>query len=288
MSNNLSSSTYIRKIIKEFGFKFTKSLGQNFLKDEDTVYDIVNLAELTKEDVVIEVGPGIGVMTDVIAQYAGKVVAIEIDQKLIPILEKTLAHHDNIIIVNEDILKIDLEKLKQEYFPDREPKIIANLPYYITTPIIMMFLESDFDFDSMIVMMQKEVAERIASKSGNKVYGALSVAVQYYTEAVTLLEVPKGAFIPEPNVSSMVLKLTPYKEPVVELKNQKMFFRTVKAAFSTRRKTLLNSLSNDFPKNMVKEALEIAQIDPGLRAEKLNMNEFAQLSNAFEQLKKTP
>ena len=288
MSNNLSSSTYIRKIIKEFGFKFTKSLGQNFLKDEDTVYDIVNLAELTKEDVVIEVGPGIGVMTDVIAQYAGKVVAIEIDQKLIPILEKTLAHHDNIIIVNEDILKIDLEKLKQEYFPDREPKIIANLPYYITTPIIMMFLESDFDFDSMIVMMQKEVAERIASKSGNKVYGALSVAVQYYTEAVTLLEVPKGAFIPEPNVSSTVLKLTPYKEPVVELKNQKMFFRTVKAAFSTRRKTLLNSLSNDFPKDMVKEALEIAQIDPGLRAEKLNMNEFAQLSNAFEQLKKTP
>lgn len=288
MSNNLSSSTYIRKIIKEFGFQFTKSLGQNFLKDEDTVYDIVNLAELTKEDVVIEVGPGIGVMTDVIAQYAGKVVAIEIDQKLIPILEKTLAHHDNIIIVNEDILKIDLKKLKQEHFPEKEPKIIANLPYYITTPIIMMFLESDFDFDSMIVMMQKEVAERIASKSGNKVYGALSVAVQYYTEAVTLLEVPRGAFIPEPNVSSTVLKLTPYKEPVVELRNQKMFFRTVKAAFSTRRKTLLNSLSNDFPKDMVKEALEIAQIDPGLRAEKLNMNEFAQLSNAFDQLKKTP
>ncbi len=288
MTNNLSSSSYIRKIIKEFGFQFTKSLGQNFLKDEDTVYDIVNLAELTKDDVVIEVGPGIGVMTDIIAQYAGKVIAIEIDQKLIPILEKTLAHHDNIIVVNEDVLKIDLDQLKEDYFPEKEPKIIANLPYYITTPIIMMFLESDFDFDSMIVMMQKEVAERIVSKSGNKVYGALSVAVQYYTEAVSLLEVPKDAFIPVPNVSSTVLKLTPYKEPVVKLSNQKMFFRTVKAAFSTRRKTLLNALSNDFPKDMVKEALEIAQIDPGLRAEKLNMNEFAQLSNAFDQLKKTP
>ncbi len=287
MMNRLSSSQTIRDVVKKYGFRFTKSLGQNFLKDESVVDSIVDSAELTAEEVVLEIGPGIGVMTDKIAEQAGKVIAVEIDQKLIPILEETMAHHENIILINKDILKIDLKELKEEYFPNQRPKIIANLPYYITTPIIMMFLESGFEFDSMTVMMQKEVAQRIAADPGNKTYGALSVMVQYYTQVEKVMDVPRGSFVPEPDVESMVLRLRPHETPIVEIDSHEMFRKTVKAGFSTRRKTLLNALSNNFPKDTVREALKISGIDPGLRAEKLDIESFAKLANAFEQQKKS-
>lgn len=285
--NRLSSSQTIRNVVKKYGFRFTKSLGQNFLKDESVVEDIVGSAELTVEEVVLEIGPGIGVMTEKIAEQAGSVIAVEIDQNLIPILKDTLSHHQNVILVNKDILKTDLKELKEQYFPDRLPKIIANLPYYITTPIIMMFLESGFEFNSMTVMMQKEVAQRIVAGPGSKTYGALSVMVQYYTQVEKVLDVPRGAFVPEPNVESMVLRLSPHETPIVKVDSHEMFRRTVKAGFSTRRKTLLNALSNNFPKDMVREALEVSGVDPGLRAEKLDIEAFAKLANAFEGLKKS-
>ncbi len=287
MSEKLSSSKRIKEIVSKYGFRFTKSLGQNFLKDDNVVNDIIDQSELTKDDIVIEIGPGIGVMTESIAQKAGKVIAVEIDKNLIPILNETLSDYDNIEIINEDILKIDLNELKEKYFPDKKPKIIANLPYYITTPIIMKFLESNFDFQSMIVMMQKEVAERIVSKPGNKVYGTISVAVQYYAKPMLVLEVPRGAFVPEPNISSSVLKLVPYEDVLVNVIDHKIFLRTVKGAFSTRRKTLLNALSNEFNKDNVRKALELSGINPSERGEKLSVEEFAKLSNAFVEVEKS-
>ncbi|MCD6435750.1 MAG: 16S rRNA (adenine(1518)-N(6)/adenine(1519)-N(6))-dimethyltransferase RsmA [Clostridiales bacterium] len=287
MNNKLSSSNRIREIMKQYRFRFTKSLGQNFLKDDNVVDDIIEQCELTKDDVVIEIGPGIGVMTERIAEKAKSVIAVEIDKNLIPILTETLSEYNNIIIINEDILKINLDELKEKYFPNQSPKIIANLPYYITTPIIMKFLESNFDFESMIVMMQKEVAERIVSKPGNKIYGTISVAVQYYAKATQVLEVPKGAFVPEPNISSSVLKLIPHKDSLVNVIDHKMFLRTVKGAFSTRRKTLLNALSNEFDKNNVRKALELSGINPSERGEKLSVKEFAKLSNAFIEVEKS-
>lgn len=287
MKDKLASSRIIREVTTKHGFRFTKSLGQNFLKDENVVDRIVDSAHLSKEDVVLEIGPGIGVMTDKMAEQAGKVVAVEIDSKLIPILDETLAHHDNVVVVNSDILKTDLEVLRQAYFSHRRPKIIANLPYYITTPIIMMFLESGFDFESMTVMMQKEVADRIIAPPGGKTYGALSVMVQYHTQVERVLEVPKGAFVPEPGVQSVVLRLSRHEEPIVSVASQGMFSRTVKGAFSTRRKTLLNALSNEFPKEQVREALALAEVDPGLRAEKLDIKAFADLANAFNTIEKS-
>ncbi|MBN2259048.1 MAG: 16S rRNA (adenine(1518)-N(6)/adenine(1519)-N(6))-dimethyltransferase RsmA [Clostridiales bacterium] len=287
MKDNLSSINRIKQIMKEHSFRFTKSLGQNFLKDDQVVDQIIEQADLTKDDVVIEVGPGIGVMTEKIAELAGKVIAVEIDKNLIPILNETLKEHDNIEIINEDILNLDLIELGKRYFPNQKPKIIANLPYYITTPIIMKFLESGFSFDSMIVMLQKEVAERIVSGPGNKVYGTISIAVQYYTKAEIVFEVPKDAFIPEPNVTSMVIKLTPHENPIVDVENHRMFLRTIKGAFSTRRKTLLNALSNEFNKDNVRKALELAEINPSERGEKLTIEEFAKLSNAFLKVEKS-
>jgi 16S rRNA (adenine1518-N6/adenine1519-N6)-dimethyltransferase len=287
MKNNLTSSQYIKEIMKQHGAKFTRSLGQNFLKDPFIVESIIETAELTKDDVVIEIGPGIGVMTDKIAQEAGHVFAVEIDRKLIPILEQTLSERDNVTLINEDVLKLDLEALRAAHFPDKRPKIIANLPYYITTPIIMMFLESGFEFESMTVMMQKEVAERIVSPPGKKSYGSLSVAVQYYTQSEKALQVPRSSFVPEPNVDSTVLLLKPHRAPIVDVADHAMFLRTIKAAFSTRRKTLLNALSNDFDKGTVKEALAMAEIDPGLRGERLDIVEFAKLANAFSKIVKS-
>lgn len=287
MKDRLASSTGIRKIVERHGFRFSKSLGQNFLKDPAVVDRIVEGAEVHQEDIVIEIGPGIGVMTDRIAEQAGHVLAVEIDKALLPILEETLAHHQNVTVVNADILKLDLHALKSEHFPDQFPKIIANLPYYITTPIIMKFLESGLPFESMTVMMQKEVAQRMMADSGNKTYGALTVMVQYYCEVDPIFEVPKGSFVPEPKVTSTVVRLTPHSEPPVELLDQKMFSRTVKAAFSTRRKTLLNALSNDFDKAWVRRALEAADVDSGLRAERLDIQTFGRLANAFETTRKT-
>lgn len=288
MKDELASSSRIRDVIARHGFRFSKSLGQNFLRDASVVERIVDSAELTPEDVVIEIGPGIGVMTDKLAQQAGRVLAVEIDQALFPILEETLAHHDNVTLIHADVLKLDLEQLKAEYFPDRSPKIVANLPYYITTPIIMKFLESPMVFSAMVVMMQKEVAQRMVAPPGGKIYGALSVMVQYHTRVRSVLEVPRGAFVPEPKVLSTVLRLDPHETAPVALEDRAMFSRTVKAAFSTRRKTLYNALSNDFDKPWVQRALEASGIDPGLRAEKLDMESFGRLANAFAKTKRAP
>jgi len=284
MNKNLASSDYIRKLMKKYGFKFSKSLGQNFLKNEDIVNEIISCSDLTKDDIVIEIGPGIGVMTKNIAEKVKKVIAIEIDKNLIPILNETLKDYDNIEIINEDVLKVNLIELKEKYFPNTKPKIIANLPYYITTPIIMNFLESNFSFQSMVVMMQKEVAERITSKPGNKIYGTISVAVQYYANPMLVLEVPSESFVPQPKINSAVLKLIPYDSSLVDVIDHKLFLKTIKGAFSTRRKTLLNSLSNLFNRDEVKKALELSGINPSERGENLSVEEFAKLSNAFSEI----
>lgn len=285
MDKNLASSYYIRSLMKKYGFKFSKSLGQNFLKDENIVNEIISYSDLNEDDIVIEVGPGIGVMTENIAKKVKKVIAIEIDKNLIPILNETLKNYNNVEIINEDVLKVNLNELKETYFPNIKPKIIANLPYYITTPIIMNFLESNFDFQSMVVMMQKEVAERITSKPGNKIYGTISVAVQYYATPILVLTVPKESFVPQPKINSAVLKLVPHDSCLTKVMDHKLFLKTIKGAFSTRRKTLLNSLSNVFNKDAAKKALELSGINPNKRGETLSVEEFARLSNAFSKIK---
>jgi 16S rRNA (adenine1518-N6/adenine1519-N6)-dimethyltransferase len=283
----VSLSEKIKEITLAHGFRMSKSLGQNFLKDPEVLENIIQAAHLTAEDTVVEVGPGIGVMTQAIAREAGRVVAIEIDKGLIPILEETLEAYPGVEIIHEDILKVDLEELQSRCFPGIAPKVIANLPYYITTPIIMHFLESAMSFQSMIVMMQREVADRIMSGPGHKTYGTISVAVQYYTRVEKVMEVPRGAFLPEPKVDSMVIRLTPHPVPPVALDDHDHFFRTIKAAFSTRRKTLLNALSNHFDKALVARALTEAGIDPVRRGETLSIEEFARLSNSLYRIKKS-
>ncbi|OPL07503.1 MAG: 16S rRNA methyltransferase [delta proteobacterium ML8_F1] len=282
-----SLATRIKEITLAHNFRMSKALGQNFLKDPHILESIIDSAELTEGDTVIEVGPGIGVLTEAIAQRAKQVIGIEIDRHLIPILEQTLRDYPGVRIIHEDVLKVNLAAIEKQFFPGAEPKIIANLPYYITTPIIMHFLESSMRFKSMTVMMQKEVADRIISEPGLKTYGTISVAVQYYTRVEKVTEVPRGAFIPEPKVDSTVIKLTPHSVPPVILESHVHFFRTVKAAFSTRRKTLVNALSNAFDKEQVKEAVKTSGIDPSRRGETLTIEEFARLSNELYRIEKS-
>ena len=277
MMYELTNITYIKALLERHGFRFSKSLGQNFLTSEHVVDSIIDSASVTEEDVVLEIGPGIGSMTRKMAERARKVISIEIDSALLPLLQETLSPVDNVEIISGDVLKVDLESIDTLGI---KPKIIANLPYYITTPIIMRFLESKYRFESMTIMMQKEVADRIVAEPGNKTYGALSASVQYYCDVEKVINVPRGVFIPSPNVDSAVIRLTPVKRDI-ELKDEDLFFRVVKAAFSSRRKTLLNSLSNHFEKEKVKVSLEKAGIDAKRRGETLNLNEFAALSNEF-------
>lgn len=278
----LYAPSTIRGIKEKYGFKLSKSLGQNFLTDKNIIDKIIDSTDITDEDLVIEIGPGIGVLTYEAAQQAKKVIAVEIDKNLIPILKDTLAEFDNVEVINQDVLKTDLNQIITDS-GCREAKIIGNLPYYITTPIIMGILESNTIADSITIMMQKEVADRIKAGPGSKTYGALSVAVQYYCEVETVAIVPKEVFFPAPKVDSAVLKLVIRKEKPVELIDEKMFFRCIKAGFGQRRKTLSNSLMGlgDVTKEQVKACLEELGIDEKRRAETLSLEEFANIANYF-------
>lgn len=281
----LYAPSTIQAIKERHNFQLSKSLGQNFITDKSVIEKIVEGSDVGENDLVIEIGPGIGVLTAEAAESAAKVVAIEIDKKLIPILAETLADYDNIRVVNQDILKTDINEIIRE---EREAgsftggvKIMGNLPYYITTPIIMGILENGVEADSITIMMQKEVADRIKAAPGGKIYGAISVAVQYYCEVEQVAAVPKEVFVPRPKVDSAVLKLAIRKERPVDLIDEKSFFACIKAGFGQRRKTLLNSLTgvNGLPKEDVKDILEAAGIDPARRAETLDINEFAAIAN---------
>jgi len=278
-----------KELIQKYDIRMTKSLGQNFLVDDNVIDKIVNMADIDKKDIVIEVGPGIGNMTRRLAAKAGRLIAVEIDKHLIRPLEEVLEDFSNSLLINKDILKISLEEIireEKEKAPSTENvKIVANLPYYITTPIIMKFLEENPGIDSMVFMIQKEVAERIVASPGGKDYGALSVAVQYYSKPERLFDVSPHCFVPKPEVDSTVIRMNIYKEPAVKLINKDMFFATVKASFGQRRKTLLNALANSNKFGRSKEEIRQILIDLGIdenaRGETLTINQFAQISNEF-------
>lgn len=281
----LYNPSTIRLIKARYGFRFSKSLGQNFIIEKSVIDGIVEGAALSPEDLVIEIGPGIGVLTSAACEAAGKVVSIEIDPNLIQVLSDTLAQYDNVKVVQGDILKTDLGQLiaaEQGDLP--QVKLIGNLPYYITTPILMQLLQQHVPAESITVMMQKEVADRIMAPAGTKTYGALSVAVQYWCDVVKIEDVPKEYFMPQPKVDSMVIRMDLRDAPAVQTKNEKTFFRCVRAAFSQRRKTLLNSLqSSGLSKETVRDCLEAAGIDPKRRAETLSLEEFAGLADQIEE-----
>ncbi len=281
----LYAPSTIKAIKERYGFRLTKSLGQNFLTDKNIIDDIIEGADIGENDLVIEIGPGIGVITWEAAQVARKVIAVEIDKNLIPILSDTLAGQDNISIVNADILKTDVNALIDEARA-ADPKlagvkIIGNLPYYITTPIIMKLLEDGVRADGITIMMQKEVADRIKAAPGTKAYGALSIAVQYYCEVSSVVNVPKEVFVPQPKVDSAVLNLRILADRPADVRDREIFFAVVKAGFGQRRKTLNNSLMgvSGITKEIVADSLAAAGIDPSRRAETLDLQEFAELSN---------
>ncbi len=276
----LTDINTIKYIMKKYDFKFSKGLGQNFLIDENALNKIIDGAEINEKDNIIEIGPGIGVMTYEMATRAKKVLAVEIDSFLIPVLSDTLYEFDNVEVINSDVLKLDLNALIKEKF-DSKPKVVANLPYYITTPIVMSLLENDINVSDIVVMVQKEVADRMIAKPSTKDYGALSVAVQYYSDPEIITTVSPASFNPQPKVSSSVIRLK-IKENELDIINKKVFFNVVKDAFSKRRKTLLNALSSGIlkvPKDTLKEVFEITAINPQRRGETLSIEEFALLSN---------
>lgn len=286
---DIATPTRTFDILKRYGFKFKKSLGQNFLIDTNVLHNIVESANIDDQTGVIEIGPGIGSLTEQCAKVAKKVVAFEIDQRLLPILDETLAPYDNITIINEDILQANVNEVIQQYFQDcNKIMVVANLPYYITTPILMKLLEDQVPVNGFVVMMQKEVADRLTAKPQTKAYGSLSIAVQYYTQCHTEFIVPKNVFTPAPNVDSAVVKLMRHTELPVIVKDESYFFNIVKAAFAQRRKTLLNNLQAYFGKMykvQIEQALQQAQIDGKRRGETLTIEEFAQLASALQQFK---
>lgn len=290
MNKRLSSHSATMDLVKKHGFKFTKSLGQNFLIDDNIVDKIVAGAGIGPGDKIIEVGPGIGTLTREMASRAQNLMAVEIDKNLIPILEDTLGDYDNVKIVNEDIIKADIKGLIDENLGGGPVKLVANLPYYITTPIIMRFLEENINVTDIVVMVQKEVAERMNAQPGGKDFGALSVAVQYYCDTEIVAKVPRHLFVPQPNVDSIVIALRVRPERKYKVDDEDLYFKVVKAAFGQRRKTLLNSISSmgNLAKDQVKEALDEAGIDPKRRGETLSLDEFAILSNVIgNKLKET-
>lgn len=290
MNKRLSSHSATMDLVKKHGFKFTKSLGQNFLIDDNIVDKIVAGAGIGPGDKIIEVGPGIGTLTREMASRAQNLMAVEIDKNLIPILEDTLGDYDNVKVVNEDIIKADIRGLIDENLGGGPVKLVANLPYYITTPIIMRFLEENINVTDIVVMVQKEVAERMNAQPGGKDFGALSVAVQYYCDTEIVAKVPRHLFVPQPNVDSIVIALRIRPERKYKVDDEDLYFKVVKAAFGQRRKTLLNSISSmgNLAKDQVKEALEEAGIDPKRRGETLSLDEFAILSNVIgNKLKET-
>jgi 16S rRNA (adenine1518-N6/adenine1519-N6)-dimethyltransferase len=287
MHKDIATPARTRAILDKYGFSFKKSLGQNFLIDTNILRRIVDHAELTEESGAIEIGPGIGALTEQLARRSKKVLAFEIDQRLLPILEETLSPYPHVSIINEDVLKADVKTaIEQEFDGVDDIMVVANLPYYVTTPIIMKLLEDKLPIRGIVCMLQKEVADRISARPGTKEYGSLSIAVQYYTEAETAMIVPKTVFVPQPNVDSAVIKLTKRKEPAVAVKSESFFFQVTKASFAQRRKTLLNNLTSQLPegkqkKEQILSSLEQAEIEPGRRGETLSIEEFARLSDAL-------
>ena len=285
----LSNPTNTLAVINKHEFVFQKKYGQNFLIDEGIVEKIVREAGVTKEDFVLEIGPGIGTMTQLLCEQAREVAAVEIDTKLIPILSETLENYDNITIINEDILKVDIAKLAQEKNDGRPIKVVANLPYYITTPIIMGLFESHVPIDSITVMVQKEVADRMQVGPGTKDYGALSLAVQYYSKPQVVINVPPECFIPRPNVGSAVIRLEKHAICPVEVEDERLMFKIIRASFNQRRKTLSNGLNNspeiNFSKEQINAAIEELGRGASIRGEALTLEEFAKLSNIFSNIK---
>lgn len=271
------------EILQKYDFSFQKKFGQNFLIDTHVLDKIISAAHITKEDMVLEIGPGIGTMTQYLAEAAGKVIAVEIDRNLIPILEDTLSEYNNVRVINEDVLKLDLRKLADEENGGKAIKVVANLPYYITTPIIMGLFENHVPVESITVMVQKEVADRMQTGPGSKDYGALSLAVQYYAEPYIVANVPPNCFMPRPKVGSAVIRLTRHKEPPVEVKDEKLMFDIIRASFNQRRKTLANGLNNSdkitCSKEIITEAIEKLGKGASVRGEALSLQEFASLSN---------
>ena len=284
--DRLSSHKATKEVVQKHNFKFSKSLGQNFLIDTNVIDRILEGARVQEGDYVIEVGPGIGTLTKEMGRTAEKVVAIEIDKTLIPILEETLADFTNIEVINQDILKVDVQELVKEKLNGGPVKLIANLPYYITTPIVMKFLEEDIPVTDIVVMVQKEVADRMNAQPNSKDYGALSVAVQYYCDTEIVAKAPRHMFMPQPNVDSTVIGLHVREEKKYNVDNEDIFFKTVKASFGQRRKTLLNSLGGlgFLSKDQIKVALQEANIDEKRRGETLSIEEFASLSNAVNKI----
>ena len=279
----LSNPQRTIEVIKKYEFCFQKKFGQNFLIDGHVLDKIIAGAGVTKDDMVLEIGPGIGTMTQYLAEAAGKVVAVEIDRNLLPILQETLADYDNVKVIHADVLSLDLEKLVQEENGGRPIKVVANLPYYITTPIIMALFEQHVPLANVTVMVQKEVAARMKSGPCSKDYGALSLAVQYYAEPYIVANVPCNCFMPRPNVDSAVIRLTRYEEPPVQVKDEKMLFKIIRASFNQRRKTLQNGLNNsselNFTKDQIAAAIAEAGFSPSVRGEALTLEQFAKLTD---------
>ena len=287
---NLGNPTNTIEILKKYNFNFQKKFGQNFLIDSNVLEHIIDAAEITKDDLVLEIGPGIGTMTQYLAEHAREVVAVEIDETLIPILQDTLSPYDNVTVINDDILKVDLKKLADERNGGRPIKVVANLPYYITTPIIMGLFENEVPLKSITIMIQKEVADRMQAGPGTKDYGALSLAVQFYAKPEVVLQVSPGCFIPKPGVGSSVIRLTRYEEMPIRVQDEKKLFSLIRASFNQRRKTLVNGLGNagalktasgksvPISKEDVQKALAKMKLSPTIRGEALTLEQFARLS----------
>ena len=283
----LGNPKYTIEVLQKYHFVFQKRFGQNFLIDEHVLEKIIDSSGITKDDFILEIGPGIGTMTQYLAEAAREVAAVEIDSSLIPILKDTLKEWDNVTVINNDILKTDIKKIANEKNGGKPVKVVANLPYYITTPIIMGLFESHVPIESITVMVQKEVADRMQVGPGTKDYGALSLAVQYYAEPYIVANVPPNCFMPRPKVGSAVIRLTRHKEPPVQVENEKLMFQIIRASFNQRRKTLANGLNNSpeihLPKEVITTAIESLGKGPSVRGEALTLQEFAMLSDRINQ-----
>ncbi|WP_175639960.1 16S rRNA (adenine(1518)-N(6)/adenine(1519)-N(6))-dimethyltransferase RsmA [Metabacillus schmidteae] len=290
MMKDIATPVRTKAILEKYGFSFKKSLGQNFLIEPNVLSRIVDHAEVTDKTGVIEIGPGIGALTEQLARRAKRVIAFEIDQRLLPILNETLEPYKNVKVIHQDVLEANLTKAIEDSFHDcEEIMVVANLPYYVTTPIIMKLLEDKLPLKGIVVMLQKEVADRISASPSTKEYGSLSIAVQYYTEAKTVMTVPKTVFVPQPNVDSAIIRLLVRYEPIVELEDEDFFFQIVRASFAQRRKTLLNNLVHYLPngkeqKIKIEEALHGIGIDGKRRGESLSIEEFAKLSDTLAEI----
>lgn len=285
MQKDIATPVRTQEILKKYGFSFKKSLGQNFLIDPNILRNIVGHADLTKDSAAIEIGPGIGALTEHLARAAGKVVAFEIDQRLLPVLEDTLSPYDNVEIVHSDILEADVKQLFVEKLENyKDVMVVANLPYYVTTPILLKLLMDRLPIRGMVVMMQKEVADRITAKPGTKAYGSLSIAIQYYMKAEVAMIVPKAVFMPQPNVESAVIKLTRHETPPVHVMDEDFLFQVSRGSFVQRRKTIINNLQSSLPngkqkKELILQSLEKVGINPTRRGETLSIEEFGRLAD---------